>query len=251
MAVASPDLDIVGCRKDLAIGRAQAQRWLSLRSAGKLDTRHCAAPPLRQHLAMDWPKVAFVALIAGGLWQGGHQWRLRPIHPRDGVLAPDDPRQSDLQGATTVVYGRWTLTPRADYDITARILSRENYSFDRLSELIPEDLALGWGAMSDNSILQLLKIEQGARFYSWRPLAPLPIARQEVIEHSANTHVIPADSAVRSQLARLRVGEVVHLTGILVDGNRGDGAYFHTSLTRSDTGAGACEVMLVRSVAVL
>jgi hypothetical protein len=199
---------------------------------------------------MDWARFAFVALIAGGLWQAGHQWRLRPVHPPDGLLAPEDPRQVSLQGTAGVAFGRWMLTPRAEYDVTARILSREDYSFDRLSDLVPEDLALGWGAMSDNRTLRLLKIDQGARFYSWRPLAPLPIATQEVIEHSANTHVIPANPVVRSQLARLRVGEVVHLTGMLVDGVRNDGMYFHTSLTRSDTGAGACEVMLVQSVQV-
>jgi hypothetical protein len=199
---------------------------------------------------MGWHKLALVALIVGGLWQVGHQWRLRPVHPPDGLLAPDDPQQSNLQHAATIAFGRWTLTPRADYDITARILSREDYFFDGLSDLVPEDLALGWGVMSDNRILHLLKIDQGARFYEWRPLAPLPIAREDVIEHSANTHVIPADSVVRSQLARLRVGEVVHLTGTLVDGVRSDGRFFRTSLTRSDTGAGACEVMLVRGVAI-
>ena len=199
---------------------------------------------------MDWAKVVWVALLAGGLWQAAHNWQLRPVHPPDGLLAPDDPRQTNLDGASNVAYGRWTLTPRAEYDITARILSREDYSFDRLSDLIPEDLALGWGAMSDNRVLHLFKITQGARFYGWRPLAELPIPREEVIEHSANTHVIPADSEVRSRLARLRVGQVVHLTGVLVDGVRDDRASFRTSLTRSDTGAGACEVLLVRSVQV-
>jgi hypothetical protein len=104
--------------------------------------------------------------------------------------------------------------------------------------------------MSDNRILSAFEITQSVRFYSWRPLKRLPIPRQDVIEHSANTHVIPADSTVRSQLARLRVGQVVHLTGLLVDGVRNDGASVHTSLTRSDTGAGACEVMLVERVEV-
>ena len=36
--------------------------------------------------------------------------------------------------------------------------------------------------------------------------------------------------------------------GYLVNGVRDDGAYITTSLTRSDTGAGACEVMLVEEV---
>ena len=198
---------------------------------------------------MNLRGALFIVLIALGLWEGWRDWRLRPVHPPDGLLAPEEPLQSDLiSPATTIVHGRWTLTPRARYDITARILSRENYSFDMLSDLIPEDLALGWGAMSDNRVLRSFKITQGARFYSWKPLAELPIPRQQVISHSANTHVIPADSFVRGQLASLRVGQVVHLEGVLVDGARRDGAYFHTSLTREDSGAGACEVMLVEHV---
>ena len=99
-------------------------------------------------------------------------------------------------------------------------------------------------------VLAAFDISQSARFYSWRPHGALPIAREAVITHSANTHVIPADPEVRAQLKRLRVGEVVHLDGVLVDALRDDGATARTSLTRSDSGAGACEIMLVESVAV-
>jgi hypothetical protein len=199
---------------------------------------------------MNLRVLLFCLLMVGGGWQGWHNWRLRPVYPTDGQIAPEDPLQADLVNAPTVVQGRWTLTPRARYDITARILSRENYSFDAFAELAPEDLALGWGAMSDNRILRLLKITQGSRFYSFRVMAALPISVPEAAHHSANTHVIPTDAFVRSQLAELRVGQVVHLEGMLVDGIRTDGSYFHTSLTRNDTGPGACEVMLVEHVDV-
>ncbi|HUL46107.1 MAG TPA: hypothetical protein VLV25_03305 [Steroidobacteraceae bacterium] len=196
--------------------------------------------------------VLFSALAAAGLWQAVNRWQLRAVHPPDGSIAPADPRQTDLEGTPVVAnLGRWRLTPRARYDITARILSREDYHLDALSDLIPEDLALGWGPMSDNRVLSAFEVTQGARFYSWMPTQPdLPIPRQAVIEHSANTHVIPADAATRRQLERLRVGQVVHLKGLLVDGVRDDGAYIHTSLTRSDTGPGACEVMLVEQAEV-
>ena len=195
-------------------------------------------------------RLAFIALAAAGLWQFGHDWRLRPVHPPDGLLAPQEPQQSTLAHAPQIVLGAWTLNPRAEYEITARILSREDYWLDALSDLIPEDLALGWGSMSDNRILTSFKITQSARFYSWRVQSAYPIPRQEIISHSANTHVIPADVSVRSQLARLRVGQIVHLTGMLVDGTRKDGAYIRTSLTRDDSGAGACEVMLVEHVEI-
>jgi hypothetical protein len=196
--------------------------------------------------------VLFTALAAVGLWQAVNRWQLRPVRPPDGFIAPSDPLQTDLEAAPVVTtLGRWRLTPRARYDITARILSREDYRFDALSDLIPEDLALGWGPMSDNRVLSALDITQGGRFYSWMPRQhDLPVPRQVVIEHSANTHVIPANPAARHQLARLRVGQVVHLTGFLVDGVRDDGTHIRTSLTRSDTGAGACEVVLVEEADV-
>lgn len=194
--------------------------------------------------------MLYLILVILGLWQGWQRFELRAVHPGDGTTAPDDPLQSEARDSTPVRRGRWLLTPRAQYDITARILSREDYRFDVLADLIPEDLALGWGPMSDNRVLAHFEITQGARFYEWRPRGPLPIARQEVISHSANTHVIPASDAVRRQLARLRVGEVVHLTGPLVDGARDDGASIRTSLTRLDTGPGACEILLVESVAL-
>jgi hypothetical protein len=200
--------------------------------------------------AMDWRSVFWIVLGVGGLWQGWHQWRLRPVHPADGPLAQSEPLQTDLEDSPTVVHGRWILTPRARYDITARILSREDYSFDAISDLVPEDLALGWGPMSDNRVLDAFEITQSVRFYSWRPKRQLPIPRKDVIEHSANTHVIPADPSIRLQLERLRTGQVVHLTGELVDGVRDDGRWIHTSLTRSDSGPGACEVMLVEQVDV-
>jgi hypothetical protein len=197
---------------------------------------------------MDLRAALFCALTVVGLWHGWRQWELRAIHPPDGQIAPLNPVQSDIDASDSVPHGRWQLTRRARYDITARILSREDYRFDMLADLVPEDLALGWGPMSDNQVLKHFDISQSARFYSWRPRGPLPIARDEVIEHSANTHVIPASEIVRAQLKGLRVGQVIHLRGTLIDAVRDDGAYVRTSLTRSDSGAGACEVMLVDSV---
>jgi hypothetical protein len=72
-----------------------------------------------------------------------------------------------------------------------------------------------------------------------------------VTRYSANTHVIPANAAVAAELARLRLGgQVVQLTGLLVDGVRDDSMTIRTSLTRTDAGAGACEFMLVEEVQV-
>jgi hypothetical protein len=197
------------------------------------------------------PLLKVVLLIYVG-WGGWNWYSDRPFHQPDGVLAADDPRQSNVPPTGEKVrVGRWTLTPRADYQITARILAREHYRFDALSDLVPEDLALGWGPMSDNRILRAIEISQSNRFYYWRAPVNSPLAKDLIITHSANTHVIPGNSMVARQLSRLRPGQVVTLSGKLVDGVRDDGRWIRTSLVRDDTGAGACEVLLVTDVAHL
>jgi hypothetical protein len=56
---------------------------------------------------------------------------------------------------------------------------------------------------------------------------------------------------IARQLSRLRPGQVVTLSGELVDAVRDDGAWIKTSLVRNDTGPGACEVLLVDEVTTL
>jgi hypothetical protein len=105
---------------------------------------------------MDARFALLATLLAIGTYNAWQRWESRPVRPLDGALAPDEPVQTDLESAASaapVRIGRWMLTPRANYDITARILSREDYRFDRLADLVPEDLALGWGPMSDNHVL--------------------------------------------------------------------------------------------------
>ena len=189
-------------------------------------------------------KVFLVSYIVWGAW---HWNANRPVRAPDGVLAEGEPQQTMIPEQRLQI-GRWTLTMRATYQLTARVLAREPYHFDAMSDLVPEDLALGWGPMSDNSVLRTIDISQSNRFYYWRASSATQLARETIISHSANTHVIPQTPAIARALARLRPGEVVTLSGDLVDAVRDDGRSLKTSLLRTDTGAGACEVMLVTDV---
>lgn len=196
-----------------------------------------------------WRHPIFTALLLTYIaWGAGNWYANRSLRQPDGVLAESEPRQINVARGENIQKGRWTLTVRASYQLTARVLARERYRFDSMADLAPEDLALGWGPMSDNRILRTLEISQSNRFYYWRASAATSIARQSIITHSANTHVIPQNSAVAGALARLRPGQVVTLRGELVDAMRDDGRWVKTSLVREDTGAGACEVMLVADV---
>src|ERR1700682_659403 len=126
------------------------------------------------------PILKAVLLVYIG-WGGWNWFSNRPFHPPDGVLAADDPQQTNVPIGDKVHVGRWTLTVRADYQITARILARQRYHFDALSDLAPEDLALGWGPMSNNQILRAIDIPQSNRFYYWRAPASPPLPKDSII----------------------------------------------------------------------
>lgn len=192
-------------------------------------------------------RLLVVALFGYGAWQ---YWDTRPIAHNPGVIVAGEPQQFDMNNASAFDFKGYQFTPRARFKIQARVLGAEHYSLGRESELAPVDLALGWGPMSDDRVLDRLKISQANRFYyySWEKEPPIP--QQEIVTHSANMHMIPADADIAKQLARVRSGNIVELEGQLVWIKASDGWQWRSSLTRTDSGNGACEVVLVKSVQV-
>jgi len=189
--------------------------------------------------------LAALALLLG--WGALHGWNRRAMHPAPGVLAPDVPEQIDLAQGAQLQHGDVTLTTRAHFSLTARVLSRADYHWGADAKLIPEDLALGWGRMSDSAVLDQIDIHQSDRYYYWR-VKQFPIPRREIETSSANMHLIPADAGVRGAMERVRPGQLVRLEGFLVDARRADGWQWRTSMTREDTGGGACELVYVESL---
>lgn len=195
-------------------------------------------------------KLLIVAAVLLALLAVLKQRQHHPLHPAPGVLAAEVPVQVNLDHGAQLQQGNITLTTRAHVDITARVLSRKDYAWGDDATLIPEDLALGWGRMSDSAVLAHIDISQSHRFYYWH-VKELPIPRREIETSSANMHMIPADAGVKQQLEQVRTGQVVHIEGFLVDASRADGWHWRTSMTRDDTGAGACELIYVESVDIL
>ncbi len=189
--------------------------------------------------------------IAGGLWHL-HTREPSPIDREPGVIAPEPPVQrnfSDRQAP--IVHGEFELTPLAEFSVQGRLLSRLSYRSDAGAALSPLDFALGWGRMSDTTVINQLGIQQGTRFFTYRWEREPPIPQQEIVRSATNVHLIPADATISAALARIRAGEVIHLEGLLVEAHRANGWHWRSSLSREDSGAGACELLLVQDVYVL
>jgi hypothetical protein len=128
------------------------------------------------------------------------------------------------------------------------VLSREDYTLDAGSALAPMDFAVGWQRMSDSSVIEQLDIAHSARFFTYHWSDQPPIPPDEIVRSASNMHLIPANDSVERDLRRVRVGNVVRMTGELVEAHRSDGWTWRSSLSRDDSGAGACELMLVEAI---
>jgi hypothetical protein len=194
-------------------------------------------------------KLLYVCLVLLA-YLAARQWDQRPLTHPPGVLAPNPPVQVEV-GNSVFGVDSYVLTRRARVDITARVLGTEPYRLGREADLSPLDLALGWGAMSDSALLDRLEISQSGRWYHWRYEHALPVPEQQVITSSSNMHMIPATRRVERALKKLRVGDIVSMEGYLVDADHPSGWRWRTSMSRSDSGNGACEIVYVEFIDVV
>ena len=182
-------------------------------------------------------------------------WKLFTHSPEvtfgPGIKAEELPKQVDINRPVEFQFGEYQITEVAKFAIRAKVLSRKDYHLGREADLSPIDLALGWGRMSDENVLNQIQISQSGRFYRWR-VESFPIPRKEIETSSANMHLIPADDYVKRAIEKVRKGEIIELSGSLVNVvSKEDGWYWRSSRTRNDTGAGACELIFVESFEVI
>jgi hypothetical protein len=189
-------------------------------------------------------------LLAGLAWSVFSWSQNRPLRHPPGVLVAAEPQQETCEPHTVGQFKNYTLTAVATYAIQARVLHTKHY-WANGADLVPYDVALGWGRMSDEAVLDQLRISQSNRFffYEWQDAPPLP--EKEIVCHAANNHIIAANRDVAKAVRSLRSGQVVAMRGSLVNVTGPNDFHWNTSLTRNDSGNGACEVFYVESVQTL
>lgn len=192
-------------------------------------------------------KAVFFLAVGLLLWAIFLRDPLAPA-PAAGVRISAVPEQTPTTQSPWT-RGDYTVRPLARYSIKARVLGRERYRFSERSDILPFDLALGWGAMSDSEVLTHISISQSNRWYYYTYDAECPISHSEIATQSANVHCLPATDSIRTALAGLRVNSFVELRGSLVEIQKsGESEPLRSSLTREDEGAGSCEVLWVDAV---
>ena len=141
-----------------------------------------------------------------------------PIAYPPGVLIAAEPQQTiTTSDDGPFDEGKFHFQPLAHFALDARVLHQKIYRYDHAAALVPVDLAVGWGPMSDQAVLDQLEISQSARFFWY-------------------------------QCKSLRTGELIHLSGLLVEATGPEIGTWRSSLSRTDSGNGACELVWVEEI---
>ena len=187
-------------------------------------------------------KYLIIAALAYYVFQTYMNSKWVPLDQED--IITEDPRQETTDEGS-FQYKDYKIIPRRTFYLEARVLSKHRYRTGREAQLAPFDLVLGWGPMSDDIILKDIKITQSNRWYYYKYKLPPPLAKKEIISHSGNMHLIPANQTILNQIKKVRPGQVIELEGYLVSVRAEEGWKWNSSLSRTDTGSGSCEVVWV------
>ena len=175
----------------------------------------------------------------------------RPVSHPPGILIAEEP----LQGPVPAGSGFWkagdtNIRALASYTIKARVLHPERYRWDAMADLAPIDLGVGWGVMSDETYAARCSFSNSGRYLNWWWSGDdFPAAAATPC--MTNMHMLPATERVRDRLLSLRPGQLFQAGGYLVEVTRPGMGPWTSSLSRHDTGNGACEIMWVQSLVLL
>jgi hypothetical protein len=175
----------------------------------------------------------------------------------DKIDTSHDPIQTSYQCDEPMIReiknGQLSIIPVAGYRISGVVVSREFYSNDWESKISPMDLTIVWGKLAEPDFDRYITYRQRNRWYFYTYQSGSPFDHSFVISHSGNNHIIPANENIHEAIKTIKKKDKVVLEGFLVNLKgtyKGQMVTWNTSLSRTDTGNGSCELFYVTKVRI-
>lgn len=169
-----------------------------------------------------------------------------------------EPIQVETSGSfEEVAHGyNLTYTKKANYTITGKVVEKHYYMpYNLINKLCRFDLGIIWGPLLTTDLDGLMTFKNnGKRFLTYKYSSELVGklgSKEAVINSLSNNHVIHSSEHVLKLLRNIKKGDYIQIEGYLVDlvyeknGNKGN---WSSSVSRTDHGDGACEIIYVTNV---
>lgn len=150
----------------------------------------------------------------------------------------------------------YRIEPEYDYELTGLIVSfRHQDGNSRMHRMTNDklnmlDLCVIWGDTAKNPRLNAIDF--------WNGVFTCNVQTRDQaawdafdMDQLSNNHLLSADSEVRDAVRSIRIGDQIRVRGRLASYVSPGGARRGTSVTRTDTGNGACETIFVEQFEIL
>lgn len=127
-----------------------------------------------------------------------------------------------------------------------RILGSKEYTDDVQAKFSPIDYAVTRGIFTRPDIASQISIKQYDRYLNWQMARP-PLPPQIATQLVSNMHIIPANPQVAEEIKKVQRGDLVQLSGDLVQINDKD-LVWKSALDWTGVGDGACKLIRVDSI---
>ncbi|NCQ54399.1 hypothetical protein COV88_03670 [Candidatus Saccharibacteria bacterium CG11_big_fil_rev_8_21_14_0_20_41_19] len=175
-----------------------------------------------------------------------------------------DPVQTPLKSSYKITFPynqySYVVNPLYDYKITGVVVSKFDYdpAENDAEKVIRYDLCMAWGKnVSDSVYLSPnISFSQNQRFCNYKYSQDIGFNANQM----SNNHLVTTNESILEKLKTISNGDEISITGQLINmtasgtGNDNSGLKsltWNSSTTRTDTGAGACEVIYVESIDIL
>jgi len=175
----------------------------------------------------------------------------------DKIDTSQDPIQKPINSPEPMIIefknSHFTVTPIAEYKLSGMVVGKKTYSDDWEGKISPLDLAIAWGQLAEPEYSQYITYSQRNRWYFYHYKPGRPFDHSYVIPHSSNNHIIPGNKNIALAVKTIQGKNTIAIEGLLVNlmgTYKGQTVTWNTSLSRTDTGNGSCELFYVTKVRI-
>lgn len=170
--------------------------------------------------------------------------------PIQGELRDPKPIRKEKEGFI------YLIDPIYSYEISGLVVADYNSEnwldiFHSKDPLNSKDVCVAWGSNLSSGAYQKTKFSHGEFTCFWQ------VQEQDVVFNNneiSNNHLLPANEEINGKIKESRVGDQIYIRGYLANYNitaTDLNVSRNTSISRNDTGNGACEVIYVTDFQIL
>lgn len=169
-----------------------------------------------------------------------------------------NPVQTETSGLIEKTVGGYDVSfeLKASYVITGLVVETHYYFPHKIENKLSRfDFGIVWGSLLAEDIDKYMSFKNdGNRFLKYRYLNELTEklgGKEAVINSLSNNHMIHSDETILKQLRNVKEGDYIKIEGYLVYvtmRGKNSKSTWNSSLSRTDHGDGACEIIYVTNI---